>query len=69
MSVEQVIAAMSLLGGLIAVWIQTQTKLKELEIRMSSLEKQDNRIEEKIDRIEKTLNLLAIKLENKQDRP
>ena len=76
MELSQVISVLSLLGGIVAVWVNTQTKLKEVEIKLISLEKQidnsinqDNRIEEKLDTIFSKLEKIQIQLQNKQDRP
>ena len=72
---SQVIAVLGMLGGLVGVWVNTQTKIKEIEIRMISLEKsiahvesQDSRIEEKIDNIYAKLEKVMIALEKKQDK-
>lgn len=75
MEMSQVIAVLGMLGGLVGVWVNTQTKIKEIEIRMISLEKsiahvesQDSRIEEKIDNIYAKLEKVMIALEKKQDK-
>lgn len=72
---SQVLAVIGMLGGLVGVWVNTQTKIKEIEIRMISLEKsiahvesQDSRIEEKIDNIYAKLEKVMIALEKKQDK-
>lgn len=72
---SQVLAVLGMLGGLVGVWVNTQTKIKEIEIRMISLEKsiahvesQDSRIEEKIDNIYAKLEKVMIALEKKQDK-
>ena len=75
MEMSQVISVISLLGGIVAVWVNTQTKLKEVEIKLISLEKQvdnvqnqDNRIEEKLDTIFAKLEKIQIQMQNKADR-
>ena len=75
MEMSQVISVISLLGGIVAVWVNTQTKLKEVEIKLISLEKQvdnvqnqDNRIEEKLDTIFAKLEKIQIQMQNKMDR-
>ena len=72
---SQVLAVLGMLGGIVGVWVNTQTKIKEIEIRMISLEKsiahvesQDSRIEEKIDNIYAKLEKVMIALEKKQDK-
>lgn len=60
--------AIAILGGLIAIYVKTTLKIKELEIRVNMIEKEDARMMEKLERIEKAINNLAIQLHNKQDR-
>jgi len=43
-------------------------KLKELEIRVNVVEKQDDQISKKLDNIFNQLTHLTIQLQNKQDR-
>jgi hypothetical protein len=76
MEMSQVISVLSLLGGIVAVWVNTQTKLKEVEIKLMSLEKQlensslrDGTLEKKLDIIFSKLEKIQIQLQNKQDRP
>jgi hypothetical protein len=76
MELSQVISVLSLLGGIVAVWVNTQTKLKEVEIKLMSLEKQlensslrDGTLEKKLDTIFSKLEKIQIQLQNKQDRP
>jgi hypothetical protein len=60
--------AIAILGGLIAIYVKTTLKIKELEIRVSMIEKEDAKMMEKLERIERAINNLAIQLQNKQDR-
>ena len=60
--------AIAILGGLIAIYVNTTLKIKELEIRVSMIEKEDAKMMEKLERIERAINNLAIQLQNKQDR-
>lgn len=60
--------AIAILGGLIAIYVKTTLKIKELEIRVNMIEKEDARMMEKLERIETAINNLAIQLQNKQDR-
>jgi len=60
--------AIAILGGLIAIYVKTTLKIKELEIRVNMIEKEDARMMEKLERIERAINNLAIQLQNKQDR-
>jgi chaperonin cofactor prefoldin len=43
-------------------------KLKELEVRVSMVEKNEDSIAKKLDNIIETINKLAISMQNKQDR-
>ena len=54
--------------GLIGIYVKVSLKLKELEVRVNMVEKQDDIITKKLDHILTTINKLAIALENKQDR-
>lgn len=60
--------AIAILGGLITIYVKTTLKIKELEIRVAMIEKEDARMMEKLDKIERAINNLAIALHNKQDR-
>jgi uncharacterized protein YoxC len=54
--------------GLIGIYVKISLKLKELEIRVSMVEKQDDLIGKKLDHILNQINKLAIAMQNKQDR-
>jgi len=60
--------AIAIIGGLITIYVKTTLKLKELEIRVTMIEKEDARMMEKLDKIERAINNLAIQLQNKADR-
>jgi uncharacterized protein YoxC len=60
--------AIFILIGLISIYVKVSLKLKELEVRVSMVEKQDDIIAKKLDNIQATLNALSIDLQNKQDR-
>jgi uncharacterized protein YoxC len=60
--------AIFIIIGLISIYVKVSLKLKELEVRVSMVEKQDDIIAKKLDLIQATLNSLAIALQNKQDR-
>jgi len=62
------VAAIAILIGLISIYVKVSLKLKELEIRVSVVEKQDDQISRKLDTIANQLNALSIQLQNKQDR-
>lgn len=60
--------AIVIVTGLISIYVKVSLKLKELEIRVNMVEKQDDIIAKKLDNIQHSLNKLFISLENKQDR-
>ena len=55
-------------GGLIGIYVKISLKLKELEIRVNMVEKQDDQIYKKLYHILAEINKMAIALQNKQDR-
>lgn len=60
--------AIAIIIGLISIYVKVSLKLKELEVRVTMVEKQDDIIAKKLDNIQSTLSQLAIALQNKQDR-
>lgn len=60
--------AIMIIIGLISIYVKVSLKLKELEVRVSMVEKQDDIIAKKLDNILDTINKLAIAMQNKQDR-
>lgn len=60
--------AIIIIGGLIGIYVKVSLKLKELEIRVNVVEKQDDQISKKLDNIFNQLTHLTIQLQNKQDR-
>lgn len=60
--------AIAILTGLIGIYVKVSLKLKELEIRVSVVEKQDDQISRKLDTIANQLTSLLIQIQNKQDR-
>ena len=60
--------AIAILVGLIGIYVKVSLKLKELEVRVHVVEKQDDQISRKLDTIAAQLNNLSIQIQNKQDR-
>ena len=60
--------AVAILTGLIGIYVKVSLKLKELEIRVAVVEKQDDQISKKLDNIFNQPTQLTIQLQNKQDR-
>lgn len=60
--------AIAIIIGLIGIYVKVSLKLKELEVRVSMVEKNEDSIAKKLDNIIETINRLAISMQNKQDR-
>jgi uncharacterized protein YoxC len=60
--------ALAIIIGLIGIYVKVSLKLKELEVRVSMVEKNEDSIAKKLDNIIETINKLAISMQNKQDR-
>ncbi len=60
--------AIAIIAGLITIYSKVTLKLKELEIRVSMIEKEDDYMMQKLDKIERAINNIAIELQNKKDR-
>jgi uncharacterized protein YoxC len=60
--------AIAIIIGLIGIYVKVSLKLKELEVRVSMVEKNEDSIAKKLDNIIETINKLAISMQNKQDR-
>lgn len=60
--------AVAILTGLIGIYVKVSLKLKELEIRVAVVEKQDDQISRKLDTIASQLTSLLVQVQNKQDR-
>jgi hypothetical protein len=60
--------AIAIIIGLISIYVKVSLKLKELEIRVNMVEKQEDVIAKKLDNIQIGLNKIFVALEKKQDR-
>jgi hypothetical protein len=60
--------AITILIGLVSIYVKVSLKLKELEIRVSVVERKDDQISQKLDKITEQLNGLSIQMSTKQDR-
>jgi len=60
--------AVTIVIGLVSIYVKVSLKLKELEIRVSVVEKKDDQISQKLDKITEQLNSLSIQMSTKQDR-
>jgi len=60
--------AITIIAGLIGIYVKVTLKLKELEVRVNMVEKHDDQISKKLDLITEQLKQLFIQLQNKADR-
>lgn len=55
-------------GGIIAIYVRMETKLKELDVRVKSLEQTDKAMNAKLDHIINAIHQIALDLKDKADR-
>lgn len=60
--------AVTLLIAIVTAWVTMNNKVSRLEVRDAEREKQYEKIEAKIDRINDVTTKIYIELQNKQDR-
>lgn len=60
---------LGMLGGLVGIYVRMETKMKELDVRVHSLEMTDKAMNAKLDDILKALHQIALDLKDKADRP
>lgn len=60
--------AVGMVGGLIGIYVRMETKLKELDVRVKSLEKTDQAMLSKLDKMMEAINDIRIALTDKADR-
>jgi chaperonin cofactor prefoldin len=54
--------AIGMLGGLIGIYVRMETKMKELDVRVKGLEKTDNAMNEKLDKLVEMVNDIRVKI-------
>ncbi len=57
-----------MVGCLIGIYVRMELKLKELDVRVKSLEQTDKAMNEKLDQIIKAIHQIALDLKDKADR-
>jgi hypothetical protein len=62
MNNETIMWAIGMLGGLIGIYVRMETKMKELDVRVKGLEKTDNAMNEKLDRLLEMINDIRVKI-------
>jgi hypothetical protein len=60
--------AVALAGIVISIYVKVSVKLKELDIRVRAVEKQDDTILKKLDSISESINDIRVEMQSKQDR-
>lgn len=60
--------AIALIGAGFTIYTRIMVKLKELELRVKMVEKQDDSIMKKLDDLQSSINDVKVSLENKLDR-
>jgi len=65
---EIFVGFLAIAGSLIGVYSKFQSRMDQLDLRITAMEKQDSRIIEKLDAIQEDLTDIKIDIQNKQDR-
>lgn len=65
---NNIVEILGFIGGLLAIWINLTSKVKELEIRVNQMEGSNKQILDKLEEIYKITTNIRIDLQNKQDR-
>ena len=68
MNQELIFWSVGTIGSLIGIYVRMETKMKELDLRVKSLEKTDNAMNDKLDRIISAINDIRLELKDKADR-
>ncbi|NDD55313.1 hypothetical protein EBZ39_15870 [bacterium] len=69
MEMSVIMWGLGMLGGLVGIYVRMETKMKELDVRVQTLEMTDKAMNAKLDEILKALHQLALDLKDKADRP
>jgi hypothetical protein len=63
-----IVQSILLIIGMFKIWMDTQLKIKELDIRVQSVENQDRDIKRTLDKVLTAITDLKVQLSEKQDR-
>ena len=63
-----IVWAVGSIASVIGIYMRMEMKLKELDIRVKSLEKTDQKMNDKLDRIMELMNEIRLELKDKADR-
>lgn len=68
MTFEMIVWAVGSVASVMGIYMRMEMKLKELDIRVKSLETTDQKMNDKLDRIMELVNEIRIELKDKADR-
>jgi hypothetical protein len=68
MTFEIIVWAVGSVASVLGIYMRMEMKLKELDIRVKSLETTDQKMNDKLDRIMELVNEIRLELKDKADR-
>ena len=68
MTFEMIVWAVGSVASVLGIYMRMEMKLKELDIRVKSLETTDQKMNDKLDRIMELVNEIRLELRDKADR-
>ena len=68
MTFDMMVWAVGSIASVIGIYMRMEMKLKELDLRVKSLEKTDQQMNDKLDRIMELVNEIRLELKDKADR-
>lgn len=68
MTFDMVVWAVGSVASVLGIYMRMEMKLKELDIRVKSLETTDQKMNDKLDRIMELVNEIRLELKDKADR-
>jgi len=68
MTFDMIVWAVGSVASVLGIYMRMEMKLKELDIRVKSLETTDQKMNDKLDRIMELVNEIRLELKDKADR-
>jgi len=68
MSFDMIVWAVGSIASVFGIYMRMEMKLKELDLRVKSLEKTDQKMNDKLDRIMEIVGEIRLELKDKADR-
>lgn len=68
MTFDMIVWAVGSVASVLGIYMRMEMKLKELDIRVKSLEKTDQKMNDKLDRIMEMVGEIRLELKDKADR-